>query len=209
MAGGKGDGDRSIGSSHILGLFFGTVLLCCIFFVLGFVMGRDQARTSNRVDMAPKAAATESTPPPGWSVSSPAASTPAAERPAEPAAEKAIAAAKPVAKPVTKPVEKPAAPLAPPKKAPAPEKKPAAAGKYSAPLIPKGAIVIQIAALTKAQDALAMAAALQDHGFPTFVLEPVSDKYYRVQVGPYADAKSADQAKRALEQEGFKVIIKR
>ena len=59
MAGGKGDGDRSIGSSHILGLFFGTVLLCCIFFVLGFVMGRDQSSSSNRVDLARKAAATE------------------------------------------------------------------------------------------------------------------------------------------------------
>jgi cell division septation protein DedD len=213
MAGGKGDGDRSIGSSHILGLFFGTVLLCCIFFVLGFVMGRDQARTSSRVDVAPKTAATESAPPPGWSVSSPAASTHAVEKPAEPAAEKTGELAKPSAKPVAKApaataVAKPGAlPPTPPKKTP--KKKPTTAGKYSAPLIPKGAIVIQIAALTKEQDALAMAAALQDHGFPTFVLEPVSDKYYRVQVGPYADAKSADQAKRALEQEGFKVIIKR
>src|SRR3982074_2847862 len=98
MAGGKGDGDRSIGSSHILGLFFGTVLLCCIFFVLGFVMGRDQARTSSRVDVAPKAAATESAPPPGWSVSSPAASTPAGEKPAEKLVEPAKPAATPVAK---------------------------------------------------------------------------------------------------------------
>ena len=206
MAGGKGDGDRSIGSSHILGLFFGTVLLCCIFFVLGFVMGRDQSSSSNRVDLARKAAATESAPPAGWSVSSPAASTPAPGKRSGAAAENRAETPKAVVEP-PQPPAKATPPAAPPKKVP--DKKPAPAGKYAAPLIPRGAIVLQIAALTKDQDALAMAAALQDHGFPTFVLEPTTDKFYRVQVGPYADAKSADQAKHSLEHEGFKVIIKR
>ena len=206
MAGGKGDGDRSIGSSHILGLFFGTVLLCCIFFVLGFVMGRDQSSSSNRVDSSRKAAATESAPPAGWAVSSPAASTPAPGKRSGAAAENRAETPKAVVE-SPKPAAKATPPAAPPKKVP--DKKPATAGKYAAPLIPRGAIVLQIAALTKDQDALAMAAALQDHGFPTFVLEPTTDKFYRVQVGPYADAKSADQAKHSLEHEGFKVIIKR
>lgn len=82
-------------------------------------------------------------------------------------------------------------------------------GKFEPPLIPRGAIVLQIAALTKDQDALAMAGALQEKSFPAFVLTPSADNFYRVQVGPYADAKSADQAKRSLESAGFKVIVKR
>ena len=59
------------------------------------------------------------------------------------------------------------------------------------------------------RDALEMAEAIQQKRFPCFVATPSSDNYYRVQVGPYQDVASAESAKRALEQLGFKPIIKR
>lgn len=201
MAGGKGgsaDGDRSIGSRHILGLFFGTVLLCCIFFVLGFVMGRDQSR-GGRPETPSKAAGGETTTPPGWAVS-----TPASGAPAKTSGGGAAANPQTPASPVPS-----AAKASPPTKSAAPAKNPTSTGKFEPPLIPRGAIVLQIAALTKDSDALAMAGAIQEKGFPAFVLTPSTDNFYRVQVGPYADAKSAEQAKRALENEGFKPIVKR
>jgi cell division septation protein DedD len=80
---------------------------------------------------------------------------------------------------------------------------------WKAPLIPRGAIVLQVAALTRDTDALALAEALQEKEYPAFVLTPSADNLYRVQVGPYADAKSAEIAKRSLEREGFKTITKR
>jgi cell division protein FtsN len=40
------------------------------------------------------------------------------------------------------------------------------------------------------------------------VAAPQADKYYRVQVGPYADQKSADAAKKGLEGVGFRAIVK-
>jgi DedD protein len=197
MAGGKGDGDRSIGSRHILGLFFGVVVLCCIFFTLGYVMGRDQARGSVRGEPLAGATAAGSTPPAGWSVSTPATG-------AAPAGKSGDAGAP------AKPPESKATGSSTPARAAAEPKKPASsASKFAPPLIPRGAIVLQIAALTKDSDALAMASALQEKGFPTFVLTSGTDNFFRVQVGPFADAKSADQAKRSLEQEGFKPIVKR
>jgi SPOR domain len=36
-----------------------------------------------------------------------------------------------------------------------------------------------------------------------------ADKYYRVRVGPYADAQSATNARHDLEAKGFKSIVKR
>lgn len=214
MAGGKEDGDRSIGSRHILGLFFGVVVLCCIFFTLGYVMGRDQARVAGRGEPPAKSTATETGTPPGWSVSTPAssaagksagggASSPGGDVGAAsgPAPGNAESAATHSAK---------SSAASTPAKAAAETKRPAGAvGRFEPPLIPRGAIVLQIAALTKDQDALAMAAALQEHGFPAFVLTPSADNFFRVQVGPYADAKSADQAKRSLESAGFKAIVKR
>ncbi len=79
----------------------------------------------------------------------------------------------------------------------------------SAPLIPKGAVVLQVAALTQESNALAMAEALRKKNFPAFVLRPSTDRYYRVRVGPYADTASAYIAKRMLEKVGFKAIVKR
>ncbi len=45
--------------------------------------------------------------------------------------------------------------------------------------------------------------------FPAFVLTPQGNKYYRVQVGPYSDKKSAEAAKKGLEGAGFRAIVKR
>ncbi len=79
----------------------------------------------------------------------------------------------------------------------------------SAPLISKGAIVLQVAALTQEDSALAMAEALRKKNFPAFVLGPSTHRYYLVWVGPYADTDSAIVAKRMLEKVGFKAILKR
>jgi cell division septation protein DedD len=85
----------------------------------------------------------------------------------------------------------------------------AASAPGNIPPIPKGATVLQVAALVREGDALALAQALQQKRFPAFVLTPGADQFYRVQVGPYGDAKSANAARMALENQGFKSIIKR
>lgn len=77
------------------------------------------------------------------------------------------------------------------------------------PLIPRGAILLQVAALPGEQEALALAETLQQRQFPAFVLMPRADHYYRVQIGPYPDAESARLARRRLEKDGFKAILKR
>jgi DedD protein len=79
----------------------------------------------------------------------------------------------------------------------------------SPPAIPRGALVLQVAAMSRQADAVALAQALQQKKFPAFVLPPGADRYYRVQVGPYADPQSADQARQKLENQGFKAITRR
>lgn len=70
-------------------------------------------------------------------------------------------------------------------------------------------MVVQVAALTHKGDALAMAEMLQKKRFPSFVVMPTTDSFYRVQVGPYRNARAAESGRRALERAGFKAIIKR
>jgi DedD protein len=127
-------------------------------------------------------------------------------------------AAKPMTKPATPTISVPsktsAAPPASTVKAqPAPSSAAASSKSQPAsmngPLIPHGSILLQVSAMTKESDALAMAQQLQQKKFPTIVIPPGADKFYHVQVGPYSDAKAADAARAALEKAGFKSIVKR
>jgi cell division septation protein DedD len=82
-----------------------------------------------------------------------------------------------------------------------------AAKTAGAPAI-SGGYTLQVAALTRESDAFDLARRLQAKKFPASVLSPQGDKYYRVQVGPYPDQKSADAAKKGLEAAGFKAFVK-
>ena len=77
-----------------------------------------------------------------------------------------------------------------------------------APLIPKGTIRVQVEATQDLNDALALAEVLQIKKFPAFVIPPGRDKFYHVQVGPYANAESAANAQHELSLQGFESILK-
>jgi len=219
----RGGGDRVLESRHLVGLFLGVVLLCGVFFTLGYVMGRTQyggavhaadGFNSNvpSASVSPKSKSTPNAKPApvpdngGWdfydnkkaandhleSAPAPATSAPATKSPASvPAvATKSNSAPPPAA---TKTVA-----------APAP-KQPA---RFQPPALTKNSIVLQVAAVKLQRDALEMADAIQQKKFPSFVATSPADNFYHVQVGPYPDMPSAENAKRALEQMGFKPIIK-
>ena len=192
---GEGRGERTIGSGHLVALFLGIVVLCCVFFILGYEMGRAQFEKGGT---AVAAKPTTPTPAPATGAETPSAGWPSATS-GSPAPAKTTTAAAP-------------AKAAQSGKAPeATRSKPvsAAAGLLKPPDIPKGSIVLQVAANKNESDAMNLARLLQEKGFPAFVLTPSTDDWYRVQVGPFADAKAAEQAKTALAQEGFKAITKR
>jgi cell division septation protein DedD len=212
-------GDRVLESKHVIGLFLLMLLFSGVFFTLGYVMGRNQldgqvraaTNTHTSVDevaspqpeIPAKRAAKKSAP--EFSANSPENSA-ADSAPGSNGgwgfyentkSSKATEPLHPVAaSPAPKPVNVKAA-------APAKTKT-----SMNAPLISSGAYVLQVAALTKEGDALALANTLQKKKFPAIVLSPQADKFYRVQVGPYADQKAADAAKKGLEGAGFKAIVK-
>jgi DedD protein len=226
MAGGsgkRGGADRVLESRHLVGLFLGMVLLCSVFFTLGYVMGRTQfsgpvhAETFGKPSSAPAPSpkarekdAQAPAPAPGeWDFY--AKKDDGRTEPPAPKHQSNPTNAAPVPAVATKSTSAPPAAAAKPVATPT-ASTPAAskeAARYQAPKMAKGAIVVQVAALARQTDALHMADVIQEKQFPAFVVTPASDNFYRVQVGPYTDEKSAEAAKRGLEQLGFKPIIKR
>jgi DedD protein len=211
-----GGGDRVLESRHLVGLFLGVVLLCGVFFTLGYVMGRQQYGGSvHAADAAPLRAAPASAP----------ASTKNKE--AAPANNNAQGgdqtwdfygkngaandhletAPSTRAKEPSAPAPKSSNP-APPVSAKALPASAKESARFQPPTIGKNSIVLQVAAVKLQRDALEMADAIQQKRFPSFVANSPADNFYHVQVGPYPDMVSAENAKRALEQLGFKPIIK-
>jgi len=206
---GKKGGDMVLESRHVIGVFLLMVVISGIVFTLGYVLGRSQydpqarlgSKEAGRVASGELAAVK-----PGAE----SAKTPPAEPAPAPSSWDFYRAAEPKKSQESKKAEKLVTSKPAPQTKPSPKPVVAKANALlNAPLIPRGAILLQVAALTRESDALALAEALQQKKLPAFVLTPGADHYYRVQVGPYADAQSANAAKRALENEGFKSIIKR
>jgi DedD protein len=207
----RGGGDRVLESRHLVGLFLGVVLLCGVFFTLGYVMGRTQFSGVAHAESPTK------TPTPRQP---PTRETPTTAATPRTGGDSGNGWDSDPSKPADKHVESPApvkAPGAVPatlnktaKPAPAPVKAPVTkeSQRFQPPAISKTSIILQVAATKQQRDALEMADLLQKKKFPSFVANSPADNFYHVQVGPYSDLASAESAKRALEQMGFKSIIK-
>lgn len=219
----RGGGDRVLESRHLVGLFLGVVLLCSVFFTLGYVMGRTQygpplplhasAATRDLIVTPPVKPLGDAVPSSGggeWDFYSdknankldPPAPAPSASIAPAPSA---VTPPLTTAKPSPSPKSSRASSYASPKPVAA---TPADLRRFQAPRLARGAFVLQLAAVSKETDAVGLADALQQKHFPAFVLAPAGDPLYRVQVGPYADQAAAQRAKDSLDHAGFKAIIK-
>jgi len=76
------------------------------------------------------------------------------------------------------------------------------------PLLPPGALMVQVGAFAHEYNARKVADSLSQKNFPAFVSLASTGVFYRVQVGPYADEESARLAQSELERAGFKPLIR-
>lgn len=215
----RGAGERVLEGRHVIGLFLAVILLSGLFFTLGYVMGLHQSEASAN-DLPGKPEVRSSSKP--EAVSKRASKTPPAQTPGETnapassewefyhAGEKGKTDDR--LRPATSepsPQLQQSAPVFV-KSSPAPRSTnnntPKSSGSVSTP---STGYSLQVAAMNKEVDALDLAKVLQKKKFPAYVLSPHGDKYYRVQVGPYADLKTADLARKGLEDAGFNAFVKR
>jgi DedD protein len=177
------DTEITLGTGKMLALFFGLVTLCAVFFGVGFSLGKESVLKPSAAEMTP--------PPTATAVLRPAAvrtatTTPPADKSADsqPTAENPPAAEGNSA-PATAPTADPAA-------------APVLNGYY-----------VQVAAVTKQEDADALVDALKNKQYPAFSANAPSDKLFHVQCGPYADIKDAEAMRSKLISDGYNPILKK
>jgi cell division septation protein DedD len=216
----RGVGERVLESRHVIGLFLLMLVFSAVFFTLGYVMGRNQydgqVRAANTQHDVADGVVKKSEGGSKHAANTPAANIPATNIPAteEPSpnsdwefysTDKQKETSDHL-KPVGPSSISSAAKTAPQNNA----NTKTVATVFEAPKPPQsGAYTLQVMAVRRESDALDLAKRLQKNKFPAFVLTPQGSKYYRVQVGPYSDKKSAEAAKKGLEGAGFRAIVKR
>jgi DedD protein len=189
------DTEITLGTGKLLGLFFFLVGVCALFFALGYSLGRKAEPAITTVTPTPVAQPA----PAASKVSSP----PAAAPPVKPDEQKE---ASPGPTPAAE--AKPEATTPPANANPA--QTPAANPADSTATLPTGGYFVQVAAVSKQEDADALVDALKKKDYPAFVApQSVSDKLFHVQVGPYADVKDAEAMRTRLIGDGYSPILKK
>jgi len=197
------DTEITLGTGKLLGLFFFLVGICALFFALGYSLGRKSEPSITSASTTPAAQP------------SPAASKTGASTTAAPPLTFYKSVEQKDANPELTPAAAPKtdtttpAPTATPANATPAQTPPANTGD-SVTTLPTGGYFVQVAAVSKQEDADALVDALKKKDYPAFVApQSTTDKFFHVQVGPYADIKDAEAMRTRLIGDGYSPILKK
>ncbi len=190
------DTEITLGTGRMLALFFTFAMVCAIFFAIGFSLGRKTTyvSTGNPVNPSGEPASTVR----------PSA---AKQNPPQSGAQstdfsfyKSVGAKNTDSDLVAPAVQTTNSP-ADAQKSPTPVSTNAAAG---------GGYYVQVAAVSRQEDAEALVEALKKKQYPAFTASSSSvDKFFHVQVGPYSDVKEAESMRARLIANGYNPIVKK
>ena len=198
------DTEITLGTGRMLALFFTFVLVCAVFFAIGFSLGHKTsvvsaggspgASPATPATVVRPTAAKENSPPQPTaqptdfsfykSVSSKTADTELKPADSPPAANSASQ---------SNSVDEPKTPV------PVSPTSPVTGGYF-----------VQVAAVSRHEDANALVDALKKKQYPAFTANNgATDKFFHVQVGPYGDLKEAEAMKARLVADGYNPILKK
>jgi DedD protein len=208
------DTEITLGTAKLLGLFFGLVIVCAVFFALGYTLGRKTDAGVIASSTAPTQTSSNGIKPAGSASPQPAPPmtfykaveqkdanpqlTPAssdtnsaasASQPASSPAASSSGTSSPATQTQASPTANPPDPMA---------------------VLPAVDYFVQVAAVTKQEDADSLVDALKKKQYPAFVAtNTTADKFFRVQVGPFTDIKDAEAMRTRLINDGYNPIVKK
>jgi Uncharacterized protein conserved in bacteria len=184
------DTEITLGTGKMLALFFGLVILCAIFFGMGFSMGKNSVRSP--VELLP----------------SPTGTRPSASNrpviPPSPAAE-----TKPDNQAAQSGSSGDSANNAAQSANPNQGTSQSAASAQPGTAQSSSGYFVQVAAVSKQEDAEALVESLKGRQYAAFITNTPPDKLFHVQVGPFADIKDAEGMRSKLVSDGYNPILKK
>ncbi len=204
------DTEITLGTGRMLAIFFTFVLICAFFFSIGFSLGRRTTITGSLGIAHAGAPAT---------IVRPSAAKTDAPQPTPQSGD--FSFYKAVGEKNANAALAPQDSKTPPSAAttptsmtttPAPSAEaPSKAATDAATAAPSSAgYYVQVAAVSRQEDAESLVEALKKKQYPAFTANnPTTDKFYHVQVGPYTELKDAEAMRARLIGDGYNPIVKK
>jgi DedD protein len=192
------DTEIILSTGKLLGIFFGLAVLCAIFFSMGYMLGRGSSTAGKTeiVGNSPGGGKTNGKPS--------AADKTALAGPTQPCTAGSSNCAAPASGLSTT-----TAPTADANPAPALVPASTSSASSADKTASGGIYMVQVAAVSKREDADILVSALQKKQYPVFVASAPGDALFHVQVGPFTDPKDAEAMRSRLSADGYNAIVKK
>jgi DedD protein len=216
------DREVTLSSTTLLLIFFGLVLVCALFFGLGYTLGRRShaepavlpTSTTLPASTTSDSSLTSSGQPKPSAAAQPAArqsdqlsATEPETADTQPESQPEAVAPRPTPKPAITPTPQAAETPHPVKEVKA--ALPTTTGATATPQPPATAgTMVQVAAISNPADADVLVRALQKHGYSVSVHHAATDTLLHVQVGPFANRPDAIAMRQKLLADGYNAILK-
>jgi cell division septation protein DedD len=191
------DTEITLSTGKLLGIFFFLAILCGVFFTMGYMLGKSTSGSGQTEIVG-------TVPSGGSSAGKPTAGNKAA--PPQPQTSQDTSNGASVAGVDTSTARNPDASASQPastsKPADQSNSQPAAANGTGS------SFMVQVAAVSKQEDAEILKTALQKKQYPVFIATSAGDPLFHVQVGPFTDRKDAEAMKTKLAADGYGAIVK-
>ena len=204
----------TLGTGKLLGIFFGLVIICAGFFTMGYLLGRGSAplgASTTVVSTVPTSGGNPANKPSaGGNRSAEAQNCPAGSTNCTPTGSGPDAN---FYNTVTSKTPDTSGPAANQTSTPdSSTKTPDASTTSPAPELKSGtaSYTVQVAAVTRQEDADILVNALRKKQYPVFVVANLpGDSLYHIQVGPFSDPKEAEAMRTRLAGDGYNAIVKK
>ena len=195
------DTEITLGTGKLLFLFFGLVGICAVFFALGYSLGR-------KSEAVVTAASAAGIPQPSSNTNKASSGSAAPAMTFYKAVEQKQANAELTPSAETRTETNATAQTSAPANSSSAQPQ-QSNGVDPATALPLSGYFVQVAAVSKQEDADALVDALKKKEYPAFVATPASDKLFRVQLGPFSDIKDAEGMRTKLIGDGYSPILKK
>jgi DedD protein len=195
------DTEITLSTGKLLGIFFALAIVCGVFFTMGYLLGKSNSAGGKTEIVATVPSSSAGKPYAGNRTPEAVTQTcpPGSPNCAAPTASDTSSAAKPADQPAA------AQPSSGSKTS---DQSTAQSTGTDAKNGVASSFMVQVAAVSKQEDAEILVTALRKKQYPVFIANAAGDPLFHVQVGPFTDRKDAEAMRTRLSGDGYNAIVK-
>jgi DedD protein len=195
------DTEITLSTGKLLGIFFALVIICGVFFTMGYLLGKSNSAGGRTEIVATLPSSSAGKPYAGNKTPEAVTQT------CPPGSPNCAAATVSDTSSSAKPADQPPA-AQPPSGSKTSDQTTAQTAGTDAKSGAASSFMVQVAAVSKQEDAEILVTALRKKQYPVFIANASGDPLFHVQVGPFTDRKDAEAMRTRLSGDGYNAIVK-